>query len=171
MRKVIFALLLLGCAPHIPERARIEAITSSAGVLSEEPNVDRLAWLAGCWEARAGTATIEEYWSNPRGGSMIGVSRTIRGDSTLTHELMLVRSANGRIAFEALPDGQSLTMFVLVSLSDSSVAFENPTHDFPQRVRYRRTATDSLLAQVDGTVNGRERVVTFPYARVRCPNG
>ncbi len=172
MRKLVFALLLLAsCAPHIPARARIEAITSAAGVVSEEPAVGRLGWLSGCWEARSDGTTVEEYWSDPRGGSMIGVSRSIRGDSTLTHELMLVRTVGGRLAFEALPSGQSWTRFVLVSLSDSSVAFENPAHDFPQRIRYRRTAMDSLLAQAEGTVNGLGRVVTFPYARIRCPQG
>lgn len=171
MRKVIFVLLLLpGCAPYIPDRARIEAITSSAGVLSEEPTVDALRWLSGCWEARSGNATVEEYWSHPRGGSLIGVSRTLRGDSTLTHELMLVRTGNGRLTFEALPKGQSWTLFVMVSLSDSSVTFENPAHDFPQRIRYRRPVADSLLAHIEGTVNGRERVIAFPYARILCPN-
>ncbi len=169
MLKLVFALLLLpSCAPHLPARARIAAITSSAS-LAEEPAVELLGWLGGCWEARSGPSTVEEYWSSPRGGSLIGLSRTVRADITTTHEMMLIRAVGGRLNFEVLPHGQPRTLFVLVALGGSSVVFENPAHDFPQRISYRRTETDSLIAQIEGTINGRERVVRFPYARTLCP--
>ncbi|HEU5171140.1 MAG TPA: aminotransferase class V-fold PLP-dependent enzyme [Gemmatimonadales bacterium] len=31
-----------------------------------------LAWLTGCWEARSPLRSIEEHWTEPRGGSLLG---------------------------------------------------------------------------------------------------
>jgi hypothetical protein len=45
--------------------------------------------------------------------------------------------------------------------------FENPTHDFPQRVIYRREG-DSLLGRIEGMTNGQQKAVDFPLKRVSC---
>ena len=55
------------------------------------------------------------------------------------------------------------------AVSDSAVIFENPAHDFPQRIIYRRRGADSLLARVEGMRGGRLRGLDFPYRRVPCP--
>ena len=31
-----------------------------------------MSWLSGCWQGRKGTAVLEEIWSKPSGGSMLG---------------------------------------------------------------------------------------------------
>ena len=130
--------------------------------------IDRVGWLAGCWEARGATRTIEEQWSAPRGGTMIGTSRTLRGDSTVAYEMVLLRSDAAGLAYEAHPGGQPAATFRSTQVSDSLVVFANPGHDFPQRVIYRRRG-DSLHARIEGTVNGRSRAADFPYVRVGCP--
>jgi hypothetical protein len=53
------------------------------------------------------------------------------------------------------------------AIDESTVVFENPAHDYPQRVAYTRKG-DSLLAWIDGTVSGKSRRVDFPYRRVAC---
>ena len=47
-------------------------------------SVESLAWLAGAWRT-SGTPEIEEYWSRPKAGSMIGMGRTmVRGKTVET---------------------------------------------------------------------------------------
>jgi hypothetical protein len=53
------------------------------------------------------------------------------------------------------------------TIEESTVIFENPAHDFPQRVGYKRDG-DSLLAWIEGAVNGKSRRVEFPYRRASC---
>jgi uncharacterized protein DUF6265 len=53
-------------------------------------------------------------------------------------------------------------------VSDSAVTFENPSHDFPQRIIYRRRGADSLLARVEGMRGGQLRGSDYPYRRVAC---
>jgi hypothetical protein len=57
---------------------------------------------------------------------------------------------------------------VSIAVSDSAVTFEHPTHDFPQRVIYRRRGADSLLARVEGMRGGQLRGSDYPYRRVSC---
>ena len=70
----------------------------------------------------------------------------------------------------AEPSGQAPADFEASAVSDSLITFENPAHDFPQRVIYRRRGSDSLIARIEGTRNGRVRGVDFPYARAACPD-
>ena len=49
------------------------------------------------------------------------------------------------------------------------VVFENPQHDFPQKVGYQRTNPDTLLAWIEGSEKGQVRRIEFPYRRLACP--
>jgi hypothetical protein len=45
--------------------------------------------------------------------------------------------------------------------------FENPKHDFPQRIGYERKG-NALLAWIEGTQDGKVRRLEFPYLRTSC---
>jgi hypothetical protein len=125
--------------------------------------------LAGCWEVATPTGVSEEHWLRPRGGALFGVSRTVRGDSTVAWEWLRIIERAGRLVYVALPFNQAGAEFAESAATDSSVAFDNPAHDFPQRITYRRRGNDSLLARIEGTVRGAFRAVDFPFRRVSCP--
>ena len=98
---------------------------------------------------------------------MIGVSRTIRDGKLTSYETIVLREDGDRLAYEAHPSGQSATTFLSTRITASELVFENPSHDFPQQVGYRRDG-DSLLAWISGTRNGESRRIEFPYQRARC---
>ena len=142
---------------------------------------ERLAWMTGCWSYRDSRGRlVEELWSSPRAGVMFGYSRTTRartgvpGDTLLLYETTRIYEApDGALVFAASPSGQQPDEFRWrgdAATLDSAITFENPAHDFPQRVRYRRAgaAGDSLVARVEGTRNGTVRGIDFPYARMDC---
>ena len=136
--------------------------------IAQQMSVDRVAWLQGCWRSTRGETTIEEQWMSPRGGTMLGMGRTVRGSKTLEYELVLIKEQDGRLAYEAHPSGQPSATFMAATASDASVVFENPTHDFPQRVGYTRKGADALDAWIEGQANGKPRRVDFSYQRTRC---
>ena len=70
--------------------------------------------------------------------------------------------------YVAHPSGQPAAEFLSTTVSGDTVLFENPAHDFPQRIGYRRQGA-SLLAWIEGARNGKTRRVEFPYRRVACP--
>jgi hypothetical protein len=136
--------------------------------LPQSSSVERLAWLQGCWEMSSGQRTVEEQWMTPRGGVMIGMGRTVRDGALVEYEFVLIRQQGNQLAYEAHPSGQPSAVFLSTTVTDSTVLFENPQHDFPQKIGYRRTDAGSLLAWIEGTQNGRSRRIEFPYKRVDC---
>lgn len=131
----------------------------------------RLTWLAGCWESRSAKSLIEEHWMEPRGGTMLGMARTTRGDSLVEFEQTRIVERDGRLVFVARPSGQERAEFTSTEVSDTSVVFADPAHDFPQRVMYRREGADAMRARIEGKMQGKERGMDFPYRRVACAGG
>ena len=129
--------------------------------------VQRLAWLSGCWSLSTAERTVDEQWTLPRAGSMLGMSRTVRGDKLVAHEFVIVRERGELLDYEVSPSGQPVTVFTSISVDAGSVVFENLQHDFPQRVAYQRTG-DQLLAWIEGPRNGTLRRIEYPYQRVAC---
>ena len=46
--------------------------------------------------------------------------------------------------------------------------FENPEHDFPQRIICRLGDDGSLNARIEGKRNGKEKEMDFLMKRVKC---
>jgi hypothetical protein len=134
--------------------------------------IEQLGWLAGCWAGdRPGEPArrSEEQWMLPRAGSMLGMGRTLRGEALSDYEHLLIREQGATLVYVAKPAGQPQASFEAVAIDDAGVVFENPAHDFPQRIVYRRQPDGALLARIEGQLKGQPRSVDFPMRRVACP--
>lgn len=123
-----------------------------------------LGWLAGCWELRQGARVTLEMWMPPAGGLMLGASRTTVNGQMREFEQLRLAWQRDTLVYTALPSGQQETSFRTTIVSDSGFTVENPTHDFPQRIRYRKRGADSLVARIEGGPRG----IDFPMRRVAC---
>lgn len=152
MRKLLLNLLLI--------------VAVGATVLGQaKPKLEMLGWLAGCWTNGAGR---DEVWMKPAGGTMLGMARAVAKGQTREFEFMRLRQQGDDIFYTAIPSGQSETSFKLISWDNGKFVFANPQHDFPQRVIYQHQADGSLLARIEGEVNGKLRSVDFPFQRGNC---
>ena len=100
---------------------------------------------------------------------MLGMARTVIDGALREFEYVRISDVNGTLVYHAEPSGQKPADFKSKSVSDDELVFEDLTHDFPQRVRYRRITADSMVARIEGSMNGKDRAVDFPFARVKCP--
>ena len=89
-----------------------------------------VAWLADVWLLEQPAYSIEERWTPPGGGAMLGVSRTIKGDRLVAFEFLRIVERDGGLVYVAQPNGRVPTEFVLTAVTPDSVTFENPAHDF-----------------------------------------
>jgi hypothetical protein len=131
--------------------------------------VDELEWLAGCWKHEEPGFRRDEQWMRPAGGTLIGMSRSVADGKTVEFEFLRIEERNGRLAYVANPSGQAETAFLETELTDRKVMFEAPDHDFPQRIVYERMSPRSVLAWIEGDIDGVSRVVEFPMSATRCP--
>ena len=132
-------------------------------------SLSQLGWLAGCWRAAGAEAGSVEQWMAPVGGTMLGMSRTVKGGKTVAHEFLQIRESEpGKLAFIAMPSGQPTATFAALETSTNHVVFENLAHDFPQRVIYRRDGDAILNARIEGTMKGKAKGIDFPMRRTSC---
>jgi hypothetical protein len=140
---------------------------SAVGTELPSSGIRRVAWLQGCWKTMSADRTVEEQWMAPRGGSMVGSSRTVQGEKLVEYELVVIRERGEKLVYVAHPSGQPSAEFTVSSASESRVVFENPSHDFPQRIGYELRG-DSLQAWIEGTKGGRSHRIDFSYQRATC---
>ncbi|MGH9321030.1 MAG: DUF6265 family protein [Vicinamibacteria bacterium] len=120
-------------------------------VLALSSELAGLGFLSGGWKGESGKATLEEHWTDATGGMMLGVSRTIVSGKTVAFEFLRIETREDGIFYVAQPNGRTPpTYFKLTKGSGDSAVFENPGHDHPKLIRYRRNADGSLTAEVEG---------------------
>jgi len=81
-------------------RLYMPLIVVGLATLSSRPQarpIDKVAWLQGCWIQTSPRRTIEEQWMAPRGNSMMGMGRTVSGDSLVEYEVVLVRERGNEL--------------------------------------------------------------------------
>lgn len=142
---------------------RIMAAVLSLLLVAASPvvTVDDLAWLAGDWVSEADGRWTEESWSAPRGGVMIGYSRSGRGEALREFEFLRIAAGEGGgLAYLAQPQGRAPVAFPLVRHDKASATFENAAHDYPQRIAYARTG-DTLTATISAIDGSKPRSWTY----------
>lgn len=129
-----------------------------------------LAFLAGAWQAEEGPGRFrEEFWSPPRGGTMVGAGRVVRGEATRFIEfLVLERTAEEGLVYRvALGHRQpEVKTFRLVELEPGRRAvFAMPENDFPTSLRYERTEEGDLLVVLGGEQRGQAVEMPIRFRR------
>jgi hypothetical protein len=138
-------------------------------VVALPATIDDLAWLSGCWAAANQEPGSGEQWMPPAGGTMLGMSRNVRDGRTVAFEFIrIIEQDDGELAFIASPSGQRTASFSMTDIKEREVTFENPDHDFPQRIIYRLISDQELLGRIEGTIDGAERAVDFPFNKIDC---
>lgn len=116
--------------------------------------IGQLAWMTGSWKSSGSGAETEEHWTAPGAGSMIGMNRTVKGGKTVGFEFLRIEARADGIFYLASPGGAPPTPFKLKDASKEKAVFENPEHDFPQRILYWRDGAN-LCARIEGTQKGK----------------
>src|SRR3546814_4270715 len=97
----------------------MRTIAASLAVLlvaaSPAATVDDLGWLAGDWASEADGRWPEESWAPPRGGVMLGHSRSGRGEELRESEFIrIARGDDGALSYIAMPQCRAPVAFGLV---------------------------------------------------------
>lgn len=109
----------------------------SLGASAAEPTLDDLSWLVGHWRSESTGRTVEEWWTGAAGGLMLGVNRDHRhGSDGAFFEYLRIEVVDGQLRYVASPRGAGQTVFPLALLETEKAVFENPEHDWPQRMTY-----------------------------------
>lgn len=98
--------------------------------------VDDVAWLSGNWVAEAFGGLAEDIWSDPAGGAMVGMFRSVTKGEVNFYEIFTISEIEESLILRLKHFNEDLTGweeknvtqdFKLVSISDEGVWFEGFT--------------------------------------------
>jgi len=127
-----------------------------------------LRFMTGCWQGRTASGTIiEEHYTTPSQNLMLGTTRYLRDGGTRSYEFAVISLAGEVSQLTPHPGGKASVSFREGQRTTRSVSWENPSHDFPQRIRYERVSADSLVATIE-LMDG-SRATGYRMGKVACP--
>ncbi|WP_118950133.1 DUF6265 family protein [Taibaiella helva] len=146
--------LILSCSSWLPDRSRLPG---------------NISWLIGTWEQQTTRGKVYEQWLQDGDSTLSGKSFALKGKDTMVFEsIRLRREGDDWFYIPQVKDqnGGQPVRFRATRLSATEMVFENPEHDFPQVITYRRNGKDALIAEVSGIAKGETRKVTFPMKKL-----
>lgn len=122
---------------------------------AHRPNgkVQDMAWLVGRWTMDKGQSQLLEEWTIENDSTLAGKSLFIknRTDTSLQETVQLAFRKN-KWYYTPTVQGQNNNQpvqFVVIYQKGTEFIAENPSHDFPKRISYRRL-NDQLFASIEG---------------------
>ena len=125
-------------------------------------------WLLGTWSTETNRGIIFESWSSIN-NELVGISYSLNnGDTTVYETIRIIKE--GDVIFYIprvkTQNNDQAVRFLAKRVSSEKLVFENPSHEFPQVITYKRISADSLVAEISGMINGQQRNQRFPMKRV-----
>ncbi len=126
----VFAASTLAC--HAAEPRTENTFRLEEGESRPAATLEDAAFLAGRWTGTAFGERMEESWSEPTGGSMVGTFKLFDGDRPAMYELMLLTVEDGTLSlkvkhfnpdFTAWEDKPDYVNFRLVAKADGELHF------------------------------------------------
>ncbi len=131
--------------------------------------IGKVIWLVGDWQKQSEKGILTEAWRKLDDSTLVGRSYLILEVDTLSLESIRLEQRKGKLYYiPTVPDqneGQPV-VFVQTNLTDSTVVFENPKHDFPQKITYSFLVNDSLSVEIAAIVDGKQKARTFRMGKV-----
>jgi len=133
-----------------------------------ERKILQASWLIGKWSNTAKQRNDYETWEKYNDSTYLGKSYSIEnGDTVSSESIKLVEDSEG-IYYIPVVQGQNNNLpvsFKLIVVEANKLVFENPAHEFPQRISYQLVSPDSMVAEISGMIKGEHRARQFPMRR------
>lgn len=138
--------------------------------IASVPLPAQAGWLLGTWQVRSGDHLTFETWTQQSPGRFSGKSYVLKGADSMVLETISLEQRPGGLYYIPSVSNQNRgqpVLFKAILLTKDSMVFENPEHDFPQQISYRRAGADTAVAAISGKKNGRSRRVLFSMKKIK----
>ncbi|MBF4473186.1 DUF6265 family protein [Flavobacterium sp. HJJ] len=131
---------------------------------TEKDQIKSANWLLGKWESKIDEGDLSENWKQVNDSTFQGESFFIKGKDTLHFESITLQQKGEELFYNATVKGQNenkAVPFRLTSKTEKQLVFENPKHDYPQKIIYTQISKDSLVASISGVQLGKPSAEKF----------
>lgn len=152
-------LLLLGACHSQNERPTFK-----------DAELNKIAWLSGTWQDASSGGISQEIWKKTDEQTLGGFSYFLVGKDTASSETMKITKKDQHLIYTATVKDQNNGQpveFTMTSNDSSQLVFENPMHDFPKKIVYKKITNDSVMIQLEGVVDSSHEVQEYPLKRMK----
>ncbi|MGB5161592.1 MAG: DUF6265 family protein [Thermoanaerobaculia bacterium] len=161
--------LLFCSTSFLPAQEKLTEHILQLGDGGESPpaRVTDFAWLEGHWQAEALGGTVDEIWSSPAAGTMVGMFRLVKDDEVSFYEIFTITEEGSTALLRLKHFNADLTGweekndtvdFPLVALEEGQAFFDGVT--------YQRQGPDELRVYLAMHTKDKVQEVVFDYKRV-----
>jgi hypothetical protein len=146
-------------------------ISISYFAIAQKNIIPSIQWLIGSWEMKLGNkGKIIEKWKLTNDSCVDGVSYFIKpnGDSIQQETIKLIYN-RGNIFYIPTVNDQNNELpvsFKMTSFKHNTLVFENPNHDFPQKITYSSKSANKVNASIEGISKGKFKKIKYPMQRI-----
>ena len=130
--------------------------------------IEKANWLVGTWGNTTKEGILTETWTEQNDSVLKGESYFVIGKDTVFSEKISLEQKGDSLFYIPIVKNQNEgkpVSFKLTAATDSQLVFENPKHDFPQKVTYTKVGADSLVAEISGVKDGKPNSESFPMKK------
>jgi hypothetical protein len=146
---VILVLLFISCNKY----------DANGNLLKDYNELQKAKWLIGNWEKKDSIGILKELWQIKDDSTYIGESYYIINDKdTLHNEQIELMQDKEHLIYTATIKGENNNEpmpFQMMKDDDSLLVFENPKHDYPQKIEYKLDKNNILTTTISGKKNGK----------------
>lgn len=142
---------------------------ANGNIIKSYDELQKAKWLLGEWEKSDSLGTLQETWISKDDSTFVGQSYYIQNKKDTLHDEQIELVQDGEhLIYKARVIGENNNTpipFQMTKDEDSLLVFENPKHDYPQKIQYKLLKNGSLIATVSGKQNGKSSSENYPMIR------
>lgn len=131
--------------------------------------LEKMNWLIGQWKNKTPEGYLTETWTKDNDSTFSGQSYFIINEKDTVHfESIVLMQVNDDLIYQPIVKGQNEDQpvdFKLISDAEDSFSFENPKHDYPQKITYKKINNKSLTATISGLQQGKQSSESYPMTK------
>jgi len=128
-----------------------------------ENDFSKLLWLEGQWKrtnAKPGR-TATESWKKAGTNELVGIGISLKGRDTVFAEKLKILVKDNSIYYVAdVTENKAPVYFKFTELTNDGFVCENPDHDFPKKISYKREGKT-----VKATTSGDGKSIDFLFVK------
>lgn len=138
--------------------------------IKDYDEIKKASWLVGKWQNQTDSTQLVETWDFENDSTLIGTSYFIQNKKdTLHNESMALYEDKKLLIYSATIIGENNNEpvdFQKTIENENELIFENPKHDYPQKIGYRKINDTDLQISVSGKVKSKNEKSIYKLKKI-----
>ena len=142
---------------------------ANGNIIKDYDELEKANWIIGNWEKSDSLGTLKEIWKQLDDSTFAGKSYyIINKKDTIHNESIELMQDGDHLIYTATVTGENNDASIPFQMTideDSLLVFENPKHDYPQKIEYRLDKKNILTAKISGKQKGKLVSESYPMKK------